>query len=64
MQENKKFNQLEYIADYSKKNYKRFDTKLREKEFYEIESILKKEDWSKADYLRESIKLYNKDKNK
>lgn len=64
MQEKKEFNQLEYIAEYSKKNYKRFDTKLREREFNEIETILKKEKWSKADFLRESIKLYNKEKSK
>ena len=64
MQEKKEFNQLEYIAEYSKKKYKKIENKIREKKFNEIETILKKEKWSKADYLRESIKWYNKEKNK
>ncbi len=54
----KEFNQYEYINDYAKKNYKRFDTKLKEKEFNEIQEILKTNKWTKADYLRESLKWY------
>lgn len=64
MQEKKKYNKIEYNAEYNRTHYKTFKANLKPDDYEEIEEILKKENWSKADYLRESIKWYNKDKNK
>ena len=53
----KEFNQLEYIKEFNKKNYKQFkaDLKILEKE--ELNKLLKKHNLSNAEFIRKSKKI-------
>lgn len=57
------FNQLKYIQEYNKKHYKTFKVDLKIKEFEELEKILKKAKLTKAQFLRNAIQDFKKNKN-
>ena len=54
------FNQQKYIQDYNKKHYSSFVVDLLKEEKQELDKLLKKENITKASFLRESIKEYFK----
>lgn len=61
MQDKKKFNQLEYITDWKKKNCKAFKVDLKIEEMEELNALLEKHKLTKAEFLRKSIEeLKNK----
>lgn len=51
-----KFNQQKYIQQYNKEHYKTFKVNLKQKEWDELEAILKQKGLSKAQFLRLAIK--------
>ena len=51
------FNQIKYIQEYNKKHYKTFKVDLKKEELEELEKILQEKGISKAQFLRDAIKL-------
>lgn len=56
----KEFNQLEYIKNYDKEHYSRFSAKLKKEEFQELNDILKKNNLTKSDFIRQAKKILEK----
>ena len=52
---NKGFNQQKYIQEYNKEHYKAFKVDLKVDELKELEALLKKNNLSKAQFLRDAI---------
>lgn len=50
-----KFNQREYIQQYQKKHYAVFKVDLKKEEKEELDTLLEKENLSKAQFLRNAI---------
>lgn len=62
-EEGKKFNQKEYIQNYQKEHYAVFKVDLKKEEKLELDSLLKKNNLTKAQFLRNAIQdLKNKQK--
>ncbi len=60
MQEKAKFDQIKYITEYNKKNYKQFKVNLKHQEMEELNQLLKKYNLTKNKFLKLSIeKLKN-----
>ena len=49
---------------YNKEHYKAFKVDLKKEELQELEELLKKENKTKAQFLRDAIKQYKESKNK
>ena len=49
------FDQIKYINDYKKKYKARFSTDINKDEMVELEKLLKKNNLSKAQFLRNAI---------
>ena len=60
MQDKKEFNQKEYIIQYKKEHYSTFKVDLLKKEKKEFDNVLKSENITKTDFLRESIFEFKK----
>lgn len=50
-----KFNQVDYIREYNKEHYKMFKVNLKSEEFAELDKLLKKNNLTKAQFLRNAI---------
>ena len=50
-----KQNQLKYIDDYNKKNYKMFSAQLKKEEYTELKELLKSKGMSNADLVRFAV---------
>lgn len=59
-----KFNQAKYIQQYKKEHYKIFKVELKHEENEELENMLKEDNKTKAQFLRESIEKYKKERGK
>lgn len=57
----KEFNQIKYINEFNKENYKQFSVRISKEEKEELDNLLKSYDISNADFLRNSIENF-KDK--
>lgn len=52
---NDKFNQQKYIQEYNKKHYVRFVADLKQEEMKLLNELLKKQNISKAQFIRNAI---------
>lgn len=59
-----KFNQKKYIQQYQKKNYSVFKVDLKKEEKLELDTLLKKENLTKAQFLRNAIQELKEKLNK
>lgn len=55
-----KFNQTEYVREYIKKHKKRFLVDLNKEEMEELNKLLKKNNLTKASFLRKAIENLKK----
>lgn len=60
MGEEKSFDKIKYIRNYNKEHYKRFVAELPKDLSLEFENKLKKENISKAQFLKKSVEEYLK----
>lgn len=59
-----KFNQAKYIEQYKKEHYTQFKVNLKKEESEELENMLKEDNKTKAEFLRESIEKYKEKRKK
>ena len=59
-----KFDQSKYKQQYGREHYKVFKVDLKKEEFEGLEKMLNEDKKTKADFLRESIKIYKEKRNK
>lgn len=50
----KKFDKIKYIDDYNKKNYGRFETKIKKELFLEIEDFRNRMNLSRAEFIEQA----------
>lgn len=60
MEEKKKFNKKEYDSFYRKNNYLQFKVDLKKSEKEELDILLKENNITKAEFLRNAIKELKK----
>lgn len=53
----KKFDKIKYIDDYNKKNYGRFETKIKKELFLEIEDFRNRMNLSRAEFIEQAYIL-------
>lgn len=59
-----KFNLNKYKQQYGKEHYKVFKVDLKKEESEELENMLKEDNKTKAEFLRESIEKYKETRKK